>query len=87
MLLGVCIATCCLGRTDALEAALQVDTCPPIAAWVLVQTLVDIVCAVGPGEATTLAEGAPSSFLAHAPVLTGVGVAVSPILATLTTQL
>lgn len=78
---------CCLGRTDALEAAFQVDACPPIAAWVLVQTLVDVMCAVGSGEATTLAEGASSSFLTHSPVLTGVGVAVGSILATLTTQL
>ena len=73
-------------RTYAFEPALEVDTCAPIAARVLVQTLVYVMSAVSSSEATALADGTSRSFLAHAPILAGVGVAVSSVLATFSAQ-
>ena len=80
-------ATCGLWRTDALEPAFCVDAGSAIATGILVQALVDVMSTMSSSKATTLAYGATGPFLTHAPVLTGVGVAVCTVLTPLATQL
>ena len=73
--------------TDASKSSRRVDTSPAIVAGVLVETFIHIDGAELPCEAPTLAYRALQSLLADSSVLTGVRVAVFPVVTPLAAQL
>jgi len=70
-----------------MKAPVAVDASAGVLRRVVVQTLVDVDSAVGPGVAATLANRPRGSFLTKTLVLARVGVAEAPVVASLAAQL
>ena len=76
-----------LTRTNASKSSRRVDTRASILTRVLVQTLVNVNGAELAREAAALADGPRRALLAHAVVLTRIGITILAVVTPLATQL